>query len=186
MRVYDNAIGRIIDLWKDNKEVRDLAKQMEVLGKNMAKLRGAKDPETKKMVRIVWQKAAQQYWDLLWAIVEAKIDAGPPDELEFDQSERLLIDFGHLYSKYTTPNDSFFDYLAQPSAVDMYQYNRLTDYIKENYALIFCKPYSGPQGGVTIEEKLSRFSSELKVAMGRRRMVVNALFSKFNLLDKPE
>jgi hypothetical protein len=186
MRVYDNTIGRVIDLWKDNKEVRELAKQMEILGKNMAKLRGGKDTETKKMARIVWQKAAQQYWDLLWAIVEAKIDAGPPDEMEFDPAERLLIDFGHLSSEYTTPNDAFFDFLAQPSAVDMYQYNRLTDYIKENYALIFCKPYSGPQGGVTIEEKLKRFSSELKAAMSRRRMVVSALFSKFDLIDKPE
>ena len=186
MRVYDNAIGRVIDLSKDNKEVRELAKQLDVLGKNMAKLRGAKDTEAKKMARIVWQKAAQQYWDLVWAIVEAKIDAGPPDEMEFDPAERLLIDFGHLSSEYTTPNDAFFDCLAQPSAVDMYQYNRLTDYIKENYALIFCKPYSGPQGGVTIEEKLKRFSSELKTAMSRRRMVVNALFSKFDLIDKPE
>ncbi|MDR1481305.1 MAG: hypothetical protein LBI74_01630 [Synergistaceae bacterium] len=186
MRAYDNAIGRIVDLWKDHKDVREIAKQMEVLGKNMFKLRGAKDAEARKMARIVWQKAAQQYWDLLWGIVEAKIDAGPPDELEFDPAERLFIDYGHLCSEYTTPNDAFFDYLAQPSSVDMYQYNRLTDYIRESYSLIFRKPYSGPEGGVTLEEKLNRFSAELKTTMSRRRMVVNALFSKFGLMERPE
>ncbi|MDR3333246.1 MAG: hypothetical protein LBT08_11525, partial [Synergistaceae bacterium] len=186
-RAYDNAIGRIVELWKDNKEVSNLAKQMEILGKNIAKLRGAKETEDKKKARIVWQKATQQYWDLVWAIVEAKIDAGPPDMIEFDPAERLFIDFGHLFSEYTTANDAFFDLLAEPSAVDMYQYNRITDYIKENYSLIFGKTYTGPSGGVTLEEKLKRFNMELKTAMTRRRIAVGTLVaSNSDILDKSE
>jgi hypothetical protein len=183
---YDDAIGWIAEHWKDNREIHTLASQMQVLGKNLAKLRGAADLEGRKKMRIVWQKAEQQYWDILWAIVEAKIDAGPPEELEFDTHERLLIDFGHLYSRYTTLNPAIEEQIAQPSAVDMYQYNRVTDYLKENYALIFGKPYKGPTGGVTLDEKLNRFNSELHTAQTRRRMAVTTLFGGTDLIEKTE
>ena len=183
---YDDAIGCIVEKWKDHKEVSTLAKQMEILGKNMAKLRGASDTENKKKARVVWQKAAAHYWDLLWALVEAKIDAGPPEELEFDIAERLFIDFGHLSSGYTTANAAFADQLSAPSALDMYQYNRMTDYIKESYSLIFGKQYSGPLGGATLQEKRRRFEGELKMTENRRRMAVNTLLSTFPLVDKQE
>jgi hypothetical protein len=180
----DNAIAAIAEKWRNHEGIFNLAKQMEVLGKNMSRLRNAKDSESRKKGRIVWQKAADQYWELLWAIVEAKIDAGPPDELEFDDAERLLIDYGHLYSGYTTPNPAFEKQLEELSAVDMYQYNRITDYIKENYSLIFDKPYSGPSGGVTSEEKLRRFRSELAAVKTRRRLALNALAGKIGAVDK--
>ncbi|MDR1650324.1 MAG: hypothetical protein LBR87_00890, partial [Synergistaceae bacterium] len=181
-----SAVAGIIEKWKDNKEVSKLAKQMEVLGKNMAHLRNASDSDGRRKARIVWQKAASQFWDLLWAVVEAKIDAGPPDELEFDECERLFIDYGHLCSQYTTPNPAFEEQLKEPCAVDMYQYNRLTDYIKENYALIFGKPYSGPLGGVSLEEKLKRFGNELSIAKTRRRIAINTLVASSAFMEKPE
>jgi hypothetical protein len=180
----DNAIAAIAEKWKDNKEVSTLAKQMEILGKNMAHLRDGKDSETRKKYRIVWQKATAQYWDLLWAIVEAKIDSGLPDELEFDTSERLLIDYGHLSSNYTSLNPAFEEQLGEPAAIDMYQYDRLTDYIKENYALIFGKPYRGPSGGVSLEEKLKRFDGELKMTKNRRKIALNTLASKIDVIEK--
>ncbi|MDR3255246.1 MAG: hypothetical protein LBT31_06740 [Synergistaceae bacterium] len=182
----DDAIRWIVENWKENKSVATLASQMEILGKNMATLRSASDTESKKKMRIVWQKAAQHFWDLLWSIVEAKIDAGPPEELVFTDAERLFIDFGHLSSQYTTPNPAFEVQIAEPSAVDMYQYNRLTDYLKENYALIFGKTYNGPSGGVTLNEKLERFNNELKASQMRRRMAMNTLFNDTGLVDKPD
>jgi hypothetical protein len=182
----DNAISAIAQKWRDNKEVSTLARQMEILGKNMGHLRDGKDAETRKKARIVWQKASAQYWDLLWAIVEAKIDSGPPDELEFDAAERLFIDFGHLSSDYTTVNPAFEEQLGDPTAVDMYQYDRLTDYIKENYALIFGKPYHGPSGGVPLEEKLRRFENELKTTKIRRKVAINTLVSKIDVIEKKE
>jgi hypothetical protein len=180
----DNAIAAITEKWRGHEGIFTLAKQMEVLGRNMSHLRSAKDAESRKKARIIWQKAADQYWDLLWAIVEAKIDAGPPDELEFDDAERLLIDYGHLYSGYTTLNPAFEKQLGEASVVDMYQYNRITDYIKENYSLIFDKPYSGSSGGVTLEEKLRRFNGELAAVKTRRRLALNALTAKIGVIDK--
>ena len=182
----DNAIAAIAEKWGGHEGIFTLAKQMEVLGKNMSRLRNARDVESRKKARIIWQKAADQYWALLWAIVEEKIDAGPPDELEFDGAEKLLIDYGHLCSGYTTFNPAFEKQLKEPSSVDMYQYNRITDYIKENYSLIFGKPYSGPSGGVTPEEKLRRFNAELAAVKTRRRLALGALTSKIGVMDKAE
>ncbi|MDR0765236.1 MAG: hypothetical protein LBE65_06585 [Synergistaceae bacterium] len=182
----DNAIAAIAERWRGHERIFTLAKQMEVLGKNMSVLRNAKDADSRKKARIVWQRGADQYWDLLWAIVEAQIDAGPPDELEFDGAERLLIDYGHLYSGYTTPNPAFEKQLGEASSVDMYQYNRVTDYIKESYSLIFGKPYSGSSGGAAPEEKLRRFNGELAAVKTRRRMALNALAPKIGAVDKTE
>jgi hypothetical protein len=182
----DNAIAAIAEKWRGHEGIFKLAKQMEVLGKNMSRLRNAKDAESRKKVRIIWQKAADQYWDLLWAIVEAKIDAGPPNELEFDGPERLFMDYGHLCSDYTSANPAFEEQLKAPPAVDMYQYNRITDYIKENYSLIFDKPYTGPSGGVTPEEKLKRFNGELISVKTRRRIALNTLAAKVDIMDKTE
>lgn len=176
-----NTLGALREKWKSDKEIDTLLKQMEVLGKNMMHLRGSKDVADRKKYRIVWQKAIQQYWDIVWAIVEAKIDNGQPDELQFDDAERLFIDFGHMHPDYTTPNDVFFEQLHEEASVDMFQYNRLTDYIRENYALIFNKPYTGTKSGVSIEEKKNRFAAELVQNKTRRRMVVVALFAKFEL-----
>lgn len=183
---YDNAIAHIKEKWEHNETIFTLAKQMEVLGKNMKSLRGAKDPDDRKKLRIVWQRAIQQYWDLVWAIIEAKIDAGPPEELIFDTGERLFIDFGHLYSEYTTSNDVFFEQLDEVANADIYQYNRLTDYIRESYALIFGKPYTGTSSGISMEEKQKRFDQELQQTQKRRRMVMTTLFSQFELSSKED
>jgi hypothetical protein len=182
----DNAIAAIVEKWKDDGEVAALAKRMEVLGKNMSRLRDGSDIETRKKFRIVWQKAMSHYWDLLWAIIEGKIGGAPPDTLDFDEAERLFIDYGHLSSEYTAPNPAFEEQLGRLSAVDMYQYNRLTDYIKENYALIFRKPYGGPLGSVSLEEKLKRFSGDLSAVKARRRIAVNMLVSKIDVIEKSE
>ena len=182
----DNAIAAILEKWKGKEPVSSLAKQMEVLGKNMAHLRGAGDIESRKKARLVWQKAANQYWELLWALVEAKIDYGPIETMEFDAAERLFIDYGHLSSTYTTPNQAFAEQLVDPTAVDMYQYTRLTDYICESYALIFGKPYSGPSGGVPLEDKLKRFENDLKMAKTRRRTALNMLIIKVEVIEKED
>lgn len=182
-KIFDNAIGLLKDKWKKHEELSNLLKQMETLGKNMKHLRGSNEIADKKKMRIVWQKAIQQYWDIVWGIVEAKIDEDgtPPEELVFDQAERLFIDFGHLYSDYTTPNDEFFVQLDEEASVDMYQYNRLTDYIRESYALIFMKPYTGTSSGISIDDKKVKFANELTQTQRRRRMVITTLFSQFSL-----
>ncbi|MCL2684425.1 MAG: hypothetical protein FWE55_04205, partial [Synergistaceae bacterium] len=182
----DNAIAAVAVKWKGKEPVSSLAKQMEVLGKNMAHLRATDDIESRKKARIVWQRAAGHFWELLWAIVEAKIDAGPPETLEFDAAERLLIDYGHLSADYTTPNPAFEEQLGDPTAVDMYQYTRLTDYICENYALIFGKPYAGPSGSVPLEEKLKRFENELEKTKSRRKMALNMITSQVEVIEKEE
>lgn len=183
---YDNAISLLKERWGDYEELFTLIKQMETLGKNMMHLRGSKDTEDRKKYRIVWQRAIQQYWDIVWALVEAKIDQGPPAELHFDPAERLFIDFGHLSSDFTTPNDLFFEQLDESANADIYQYNRLTDYIRESYALIFNKPYTGTSSGISIDDKLKKFTQELKQVENRRRLVVTNLFTQFDLLSKDE
>lgn len=183
---YDNAVAHLKERYQDHEEVYNLLKQMETLGKNMAFLRASKDTDDRKKYRIVWQRAIQQYWDIVWAIVETKIDQGPPDELRFDPGERLFIDFGHLSSEYTTPNELFFEQLDEEANADIYQYNRLTDYFREAYALIFNKHYTGTSSGISIEEKQKKFAQELKQTQNRRRMVMTTIYQQFEIAAKDE
>ena len=55
-----------------------------------------------------------------------------------------------------------------------------------NYALLFGKPYEGPQGGTTREEKLARFASDLGATEQRRRLVVSMVLSRCGFITPPE
>lgn len=186
MESIESSIVLIANRWKDNPNVVAAAKQLANFSKTYGRIQAMDDIESRKNARILWQKGEGWYWDLVWAIVEARIDAGPPESLVFEPAERLFIDYGYIDPRSTTPNEAFTVQLDQPSCVDMYQYNRLTDYLQENYALIFSKPYLGPEGGVSLEEKINRFTRELKTTEMRRKMALGALFSKSKLISQQE
>lgn len=186
MENIESSIVLIANRWKDSPNVVTAAKQLANFSKTFGRIQAEDDIESRKNARILWQKGEGWYWDLVWAIVEARIDAGPPESLTFEPAERLFIDYGYIDPRSTTPNDAFAAQLDQPSCVDMYQYNRLTDYIQENYALIFNKPYLGPEGGVSLEEKINRFTRELKTTEMRRKMALSALFAKSKLVSQQE
>ncbi len=186
MENIESSIVLIASRWKDNPNVVAAAKQLANFSKTYGRIQAMDDIESRKNARILWQKGEGWYWDLVWAIVEARIDAGPPESLVFEPAERLFIDYGYIDPRSTTPNEAFAVQLDQPSCVDMYQYNRLTDYLQENYALIFSKPYLGPEGGVSLEEKINRFTRELKTTEMRRKMALGALFSKSTLISQQE
>ena len=186
MENIESSIVLIANRWKDNPNVVAAAKQLANFSKTYGRIQAMDDIESRKNARILWQKGEGWYWDLVWAIVEARIDAGPPESLVFEPAERLFIDYGYIDPRSTTPNEAFAVQLDQPSCVDMYQYNRLTDYLQENYALIFSKPYLGPEGGVSLEEKINRFTRELKTTEMRRKMALGALFSKSTLVSQQE
>ena len=186
MENIESSIVLIANRWKDNPNVVAAAKQLANFSKTYGRIQALDDIESRKNSRILWQKGEGWYWDLVWAIVEARIDAGPPESLVFEPAERLFIDYGYIDPRSTMPNEAFAVQLDQPSCVDMYQYNRLTDYLQENYALIFGKPYLGPEGGVSLEEKINRFTRELKTTQMRRKMALSALFSKSKLISQQE
>ena len=186
MENIESSIVLIANRWKDNPNVVAAAKQLANFSKTYGRIQALDDIESRKNARILWQKGEGWYWDLVWAIVEARIDAGPPESLVFEPAERLFIDYGYIDPRSTMPNEAFAVQLDQPSCVDMYQYNRLTDYLQENYALIFGKPYLGPEGGVSLEEKINRFTRELKTTQMRRKMALSALFSKSKLISQQE
>ena len=186
MENIESSIVLIANRWKDNPNVVAAAKQLANFSKTYGRIQAMDDIESRKNARILWQKGEGWYWDLVWAIVEARIDAGLPESLVFEPAERLFIDYGYIDPRSTTPNEAFAVQLDQPSCVDMYQYNRLTDYLQENYALIFSKPYLGPEGGVSLEEKINRFTRELKTTEMRRKMALGALFSKSTLVSQQE
>ena len=174
--------------WKDHPAVRAAAGELTNMEDDLARLREAEDPEERKAYRLLWQRAAHQYWELAWSLVEARIDAEklPPEALTFDDAEKLAINFGVLSSKVNVPNPHFADELDQPACLDIYQYGRLTDFLAENYALLFGKPYEGPQGGTTREEKLARFASDLGATEQRRRLVVSMVLSRCGFITPPE
>lgn len=186
MEKIESSIVLIANRWKDNPNVVAAAKQLANFSKTYGRIQALDDAENRKNARILWQKGEGWYWDLVWAIVEARIDAGPPESLVFEPAERLFIDYGYIDPRSTMPNEAFAEQLDQPSCVDMYQYNRLTDYLQENYALLFSKPYLGPEGGVSLEEKIHRFTRELKTTEMRRKMALGALFSKSKLISQQE
>ena len=183
-----NPLAYVRDKWQNHPAVRAAAGELANLEEDLARLRDSEDLEDRKAYRAAWQRAATQYGELVWSLVEARIDADktPPEALAFDDPEKLLIDFGVLSPKSTLENPFFAQELEQPACLDIYQYGRVTDFLAETYALLFGKPYQGPKMGTTREEKLVFFAQDLATTQQRRRLVVSMVLSRCGFITPPE
>jgi len=186
--VEKGPLRYVLDRYKGVQGVVAPASELTSISSEMERLRGSEDVEDRKAYRTLWLKASGLYVDLVWGLVEAKIDASkePPEALAFSTEERLIVDFGHLREGITEHNPHFERELEAEAQLDIYQYMRLTDYLAETYALLFGKPYQGPRGSCGMEEKIQRFAEELSNLERRRRMAVNTVLSRCSSLSDEE
>ncbi|EHM09313.1 hypothetical protein TheveDRAFT_0126 [Thermanaerovibrio velox DSM 12556] len=178
----------LLEAYKGNQGVVGPAAELKAMGPETSSLAASEEAEDRKAYRTLWQRASSLYVDLAWGIVEAKIDASkePPEGLSFSPEERLVVDFGHLGEGITQENPHFAEELEASARLDIYQYMRLTDFIAETYALMFDKPYEGPQGGCSLEEKIRRFGEELAATESRRRMAASMVLCRCSFVTCDE
>ena len=75
--------------------ISQLADSLDALAKQHAELTAKNTPDDRMQALKIWQKMAGLYWDILFAVIEAKIKKmAKPAPLTFDETERLFIDFG--------------------------------------------------------------------------------------------
>ena len=115
------------------------------------------------------QRLAEGYWTLLFALLDAQM-ASFPEELFFDESERLFIDFGYL-GETLTPRNAGFDLdaaLNSRAVAGVFPYVSFSDYIAETWAAITDQYLPAPYAGADFEGRLLELKEQLRALEARR------------------
>ena len=85
--------------WKDVKEVTQALANVKELAKKHAKLKESRSSDDIVAAQKVWASMTSAWWNVLFALIDAMkdpLDGKLPKQLEFDETERLFIDFGRM------------------------------------------------------------------------------------------
>jgi hypothetical protein len=179
----ESALEAVAAKWKDRGPIRAIASEMAALEDRFLEVRYANSPEESKTRREAWARLSSLFFDLAWEIVDAKLDEKAlPDRLAFDPEERLLIDCGFLSEKTSPSNEHLEALVGQTASVDIYQYLTLSESVAAEYALYFDKPYQGPEGNRTFEEKIRALNDEMNALVQRRRIMLSLVLGRCGFL----
>ena len=91
--------------WRDNQPLQEATEKFSAAAKNFLAVRDSAETDDRIAARKLWQNLSAQYWDVLSALVDAHTE-DIPDELIFDDRERLFIDFGYVSDELTPASPS--------------------------------------------------------------------------------
>ncbi len=86
--------------WSDNQPLLEATEKFAAAAKNYLAVRDSTETDDRIAARKLWQILSTQYWDVLVSLVDAHTE-DLPDELLFDDRERLFIDFGYVSDELT-------------------------------------------------------------------------------------
>ena len=158
----------VFSRWKDEPEVGQKLAEMERTAERHARLASSDRPEDKTEARKAWKKLSDGYWDLLFSLLDAQT-ASFPEQLTFDEAERLFIDFGFLDG--ITPVHKDFDatrILASRADADVFPHLAFSDYIAECWGAITAQPCPASGAGVAAEERIEAMEKRLEALQAKR------------------
>ena len=154
--------------WKEDPEVGRILSEMERTAERHAHLAASDQPQDKVEARKIWKKLSDCYWDLLFSLLDAQT-ASFPEQLTFDEAERLFINFGFLDG--ITPVHKDFDaarILASRADADVFPPLAFSDYIAECWGAITAQPCPASGAGVAAEERIEAMEERLEALQAKR------------------
>ncbi len=151
-------------------EITQLTESLAALAKQHAEFLAKNTPDDRMQAQKVWYKMSGCYWDILFAIIEAKVkDMKKPMPLVFDDSERLFIDFGVIGDILPVHKDfNAQAVLNSHCGGGIFPVMALSDYIAECWAMINGAELPVPVIGISPEERIKLLSQDLKNAQSAR------------------
>ena len=164
---------------KGSEIISQLGDSLAALAKQHAELAAKNTPDDRMQALKIWQKMSGLYWDILFAVIEAKIKKmQKPAPLSFDESERLFIDFGAVN---ILPRHKDFDINKALSSScknigGIFPVMTFSDYIIESWAAINGFDMPAPIIGSTLAERVNILNNNLKQAQAvRDEAFINAI-----------
>ena len=166
--------------WRDNQQIRDAAGKFSVLAERFLSVCNTSETEDRISARKRWTELSSMYWTLATALVDAQTEDFP-DELAFDEQERLFLDFGFIHEELTPFHPELPKLLGARAPAGLFQYYSFSDYIAESYTMIMAKPVTPPRSGFSLDEKLAQLSKQLDSLKARTKVILPVVLAKFGI-----
>ncbi len=155
----------------DNQALREAAEKFSSAAESYLAVKDAPMTEDRAAARTSRQSLSALYWEVLAALVDARAE-GLPDELRFDERERLFIDYGYVDDEVTPASPEIREALNAKIPPGLFQYYYFSDFIAESYAMIMEKPLTAPRGGFSPEGKVREMDRQLEALTGRIKIIM--------------
>ena len=150
----------------DNQALREAAEKFSSAAESYLAVKDSPVTEDRAAARTRRQSLSALYWEVLAALVDARAE-GLPDELRFDERERLFIDYGYVDDEVTPASPEIREALNAKIPPGLFQYYYFSDFIAESYAMIMEKPLTAPRGGFSPEGKVREMDRQIEALTGR-------------------
>ena len=160
--------------WKNVPEIQEAVGKLKTRTEKYFSLFNSDSSEDRVKAQTVWSDMAASYWEILFALVDAKTQNNP-EQLIFDDEEKLFIDLGCIPE--ILPLNENFDpkkLFAQKCAPDILPVMTFSDYIAESWAFINGRSAPVPSIGMSFNDRLKGLIELLGKVQTKR----NQLFSK--------
>ena len=174
----DDAMEKLaFERCKDFQPLREATEQFNSAANKYLSIKDSSVTEDRINARKSWQNLSNLYWDVLAALVDAHTESYP-DELIFDDTERLFIDFGFAWNGLTPSSSAIADALNPKVAPGLFQYYSFSDFIAEAYSMIMEKPVTPPRSGFSPEGKVLQMKTQLQALKTRIRVILPVVLEK--------
>ncbi|MGD9819968.1 MAG: hypothetical protein AB7U27_00285 [Aminobacteriaceae bacterium] len=163
--------------WRDNQPLQEATEKFSAAAKNFLAVRDSAETDDRIAARKLWQNLSTQYWDVLAALVDAHTE-NFPEELSFDEGERLFIDFGYVSDELTPASPALREALSPKAVPGLFQYYSFSDFIAEAYTMIMGKPVTPPRNGFSPEGKVIQMRRQLDGMQARIRIIFPVVLAR--------
>ncbi|MDD3515908.1 MAG: hypothetical protein PHD35_09270, partial [Synergistaceae bacterium] len=163
--------------WRDNQPLQEATEKFSAAAKNFLAVRDSAETDDRIAARKLWQNLSTQYWDVLAALVDAHTE-NFPEELSFDEGERLFIDFGYVSDELTPASPALREALSPKAVPGLFQYYSFSDFIAEAYTMIMGKPVTPPRNGFSPEGKVIQMRRQLDGLQARIRIIFPVVLAR--------
>ncbi len=161
--------------WKDVPEIQEAFDKLENSSRKYFQLIESGSSDDRVQAQKVWANMSSSYWEILFALVDAQTQKSP-DQLNFDEEEKLFIDLGCVPGVLNLKSD--FDvkkYFAAKCLPDIFPVMTFSDYIAETWAMINGNPAPVPSIGMSLNERINGLEEMLFTAQGERNQLFRAI-----------
>ncbi|HOO88905.1 MAG TPA: hypothetical protein PK442_14460, partial [Synergistales bacterium] len=139
----------LFERWRDNPQVQEATEKFSAAAGRFLSVRGSSETDDRIAARKYWSELSSMYWTVAVALIDAQTESFP-EELVFDEQERLFLDLGVVDQELTPFHPEITRLLNSRAPAGLFQYYSFSDHIAECYSMVMAKPVTPPRSGYSI------------------------------------
>ena len=108
----------LFERWRDNPQVQEATEKFSAAAGRFLSVRGSSETDDRIAARKYWSELSSMYWTVAVALIDAQTES-VPEELVFDEQERLFLDLGVVDQELTPFHPEITRLLREAGAEEM-------------------------------------------------------------------